>query len=127
MQSLSPHTDANAKRWHDMVSAEKLLEGQVTISTIWSWTTKGVTTWGLNVESLRIPLLKNGHDNRPVKRRMQSRILISEASCLLLRELFHRCAPQHRAEGRGFTLAELRDLRSATAELQGRRRSGPAP
>jgi len=111
MQELPPpsYTDENGKNWYNLTQVECIVGGAVTDNTLRVWAEKGITPWGLPLEAKKYPLLRTGHEKPRTDR--QFRILLSETSALLLRDLL----PDHpRHVTSRLTAQEIADLQTAT-------------
>jgi hypothetical protein len=82
-------TDADGKRWYDLSSAARLLDGLVTNVALRRWAVAGKTTWGLPLEIRRNPLLRTGH--APARSQRQYRLVISDDSVRVLYEMLSAC------------------------------------
>jgi hypothetical protein len=119
MQSLRPYVDADGKRWHDITSALEIIGEAVTHATLWAWATRGRAPWNLDLETLRIPLLKNGHNNarkKTYRSHRDTRLLISEVSCKVIRDVLRANGIEPHRPGSRFTPEELINLEATTRE-----------
>jgi hypothetical protein len=89
---LDPFVDTDGRRWYDPTSAAKRLGHAVTAGTLAVWAERGTTTFGLPVESMRVPLRMTSHHSegssyKPLRPRTD-RPVISEETVAALDAIF---------------------------------------
>jgi hypothetical protein len=122
-QALDPFIDEKGKRWLDPTAAAARINDATRIDhatrpgTLAVWAEKGQTSFGLPLESKRVPLLMTsrytaGCSYKPRYPR-KDRPVISEDSVIALAEIFREVFHDKR-KGGGYSAAELTALRLAT-------------
>ena len=74
------------KPYHHVRRAAQII-GMIAESTVWRWADTGHTPFGLDLDVVRQPLLRTGHE-KPRSNR-QFRLLISDASVQELKTILH--------------------------------------
>jgi hypothetical protein len=89
MKLIAPYTyvDDDGNRYYNVRQATKLIKG-VSEGTLWLWAAKGVTSFGVELNVKREPMLHRPDGRRNVKSRREERMLIPENAVQAIQEVF---------------------------------------
>jgi len=109
---LDPFIDAKGKRWYDLTSAAKHLSPGFSIGALQTWMERGRTSFGLPIETIRLPI-RTTFRNPDTVRPRKDRPVISEDSLIVLDAIYSEVFGNRRKQPGGYTKEEKAKLQEA--------------